>query len=231
MTISNRTAGFIVVALLLFGGWLYLARPEHKYRLTINVETPTGIKSASSVIAVYLGKISWGPVGGGVAAKGDATFLDLGDGRNLIATMTCGDKGERPDCVSYLAMKAFASYGTRISFKDLRNLQGAVPVNLTLLPTLVSFKDPSDVRSLRVVNPNDLSSVFGEGYRLKDASLSMVPVGFWPFDLAGLLGEPVTRGIERKLPWINDWKARGLGGQISTFPDRFTVNVPYFTRR
>ncbi len=229
--ISGRAVGLVAATLVLFGGWLYLARPEHKYRLTINVETPRGIKSASSVIAVYLGKISWGPVGGVVAAKGDAIFLDLDDGHNLIATMTCGEKGERPDCIVYLAMKAFVSSGIQVRFKDLRSLQGTVPVSLALLPTLVTFKNPEDFTSARVVNPNDLSSAFGEGYRLKDASLSMVPVGLWPFDLGGLLGEPVTRGIERKLPWINDWRARGLAGQISTFPDHFTVNIPYFTRR
>ena len=58
--ISPRTAGLVVVVFSLFGGWLYLARPEHKYRLTVNVETPEGVKSASGVIAVYLGKVSWG---------------------------------------------------------------------------------------------------------------------------------------------------------------------------
>jgi hypothetical protein len=31
----------------------------------------------------------------------------------------------------------------------------------------------------------------------------VVPNGFWPLDFGGPLGEPVTRGIEAKLPWWN----------------------------
>jgi hypothetical protein len=30
-----------------------------------------------------------------------------------------------------------------------------------------------------------------------------VPNGAWPLDFGGALGEPVTRGIEAKLPWWN----------------------------
>ena len=29
-----------------------------------------------------------------------------------------------------------------------------------------------------------------------------VPNGVWPLDFGGSLGEPVTRGIEAKLPWL-----------------------------
>jgi hypothetical protein len=29
-----------------------------------------------------------------------------------------------------------------------------------------------------------------------------VPNGLWPLDFGGPLGEPVTRGIEAKLPWL-----------------------------
>jgi hypothetical protein len=31
----------------------------------------------------------------------------------------------------------------------------------------------------------------------------VVPNGFWPLDFGGALGEPVTRGIAAKLPWLN----------------------------
>jgi hypothetical protein len=30
----------------------------------------------------------------------------------------------------------------------------------------------------------------------------VVPNGFWPVDFGGPLGEPVTRGIPAKLPWL-----------------------------
>ncbi len=31
----------------------------------------------------------------------------------------------------------------------------------------------------------------------------VVPNGWWPLDFGGPLGEPVTRGIEARLPWLN----------------------------
>ena len=34
-------------------------------------------------------------------------------------------------------------------------------------------------------------------------SAEVVPNGYWPLDFGGALGEPVTRGIEAKLPWLN----------------------------
>ena len=30
-----------------------------------------------------------------------------------------------------------------------------------------------------------------------------MPNGLWPLDFGGPLGEPVTRGIEAKLPWLD----------------------------
>jgi hypothetical protein len=30
----------------------------------------------------------------------------------------------------------------------------------------------------------------------------VVPNGYWPLDFGGALGEPVSRGIAAKLPWL-----------------------------
>jgi hypothetical protein len=43
---------------------------------------------------------------------------------------------------------------------------------------------------------------FGKRFRLQGVSAEVVPNGFWPLDFGGSLGEPVTRGIEAKLPWL-----------------------------
>ena len=37
---------------------------------------------------------------------------------------------------------------------------------------------------------------------LRGLTAEMVPNGLWPIDFGGVLGEPVTRGIETKLPWL-----------------------------
>jgi hypothetical protein len=48
-----------------------------------------------------------------------------------------------------------------------------------------------------------MTAAFGNGFRLHGISVEAVPNGVWPLDFGGPLGEPVTRGIEAKLPWLN----------------------------
>ena len=38
---------------------------------------------------------------------------------------------------------------------------------------------------------------------LQGLTAEVVPNGYWPLDFGGVLGEPVTRGIQAKLPWLN----------------------------
>src|SRR6202165_2976737 len=65
-------------------------RPGHKYRLTVEVETPEGVKSASGVMAVHPDR-SYSR-GGHTATRGDAVFVDLGGGKNLVALLAHVDK-------------------------------------------------------------------------------------------------------------------------------------------
>jgi len=236
-----------LVAIVVVGSLIYLNRPDHKYRLTIDIQTPDGIKSGSSVIAVYHAKdggIIPG-VGGGTGIKGDAIFIDLGGGRNLVALLAQGEHASYVDGMDGLAWRAFLAAGyskpsagtstapdasPKILFSDVKNLTGTVPVTGPLIPTLATFKDVNDPKSIVEVRSDDLTSVFGSGYRIQSLSLTMLPVGLWPLDFGGFLGEPVTKGIENKLPWISQLKSKNLGGRIQTYPDRVVANVPYFTR-
>ncbi|QWG22846.1 hypothetical protein KMZ93_23305 [Bradyrhizobium sediminis] len=222
----------VIIAGLLFGGLIYLNRPDHKYRLTVEVQTPDGVRSGSGVMAIYQGKIS-GPLPeavAGVSMKGDAVYVDLGGGRNLIAILAHGENASYYDGMGFLAMNAFAAAGRKVPFKEVKLLSGTVQLYGNLIPTLVTFADVADPKTARVLAPPNIEAAFGAGYHLKRVTLEMLPAGLWPFDFGGPLGEPVTRGVERRLPWIAHRKSQGLGGRIDTHPSRFTVNVPYFVR-
>ena len=82
-------------------------------------------------------------------------------------------------------------------------MTGIVPVKGALIPVLVTFADPANPGTARVVPPDDAEAVLGKGYRLHGVTAEVVPNGFWPLDFGGALGEPVTRGIATKLPWLN----------------------------
>lgn len=192
----------MLLAALVVGDQIRINRPAHKYRMTVEVETPEGIKSASSILAVtpYRG---YNP-GGITRTSGEAVFVDLGSGKNLAALLVHRDKALDFDGINYVALRAYpAATGSRVNFNDMNKQTGVVPVKGSLVPVLVTFANPKDPASTRTVLPEEIEAVFGRGYRLRGITAEVVPNGLWPIDFGGPLGDPVTRGIENKLPWLN----------------------------
>jgi hypothetical protein len=190
-----------LLAALVIGDQIRINRPGHKYRLTVEVETPDGVKSASGVMAVHPDR-SYSR-GGQTRTKGDAVFVDLGGGKNLLALLAHIDKSVELDGMSYVALRAYNVAGRKVSFNDMNRMTGAVPVTGALIPVLVTFTNPDDPATARAVPPDDLEAALRKGFRLHGISAEVVPNGLWPLDFGGPLGEPVTRGIETKLPWWN----------------------------
>jgi hypothetical protein len=191
-----------LLAVLVVGDQIRINRPGHKYRLTVVVETPEGIKSASNVIAVFPDRGY--SRGGHTRIGGDAIFLDLGSGKNLVSLLAHLDKSLDLDGMNYLALRAYgAARGGRVSFREMSQMSGAVPVTGELIPVMLTFADPGDPGSARLVAPDDMERTMGKGFRLHSMTAEVVPNGWWPIDFGGRLGEPVTRGIETRLPWLN----------------------------
>jgi hypothetical protein len=192
-----------LLAALVIGDQIRINRPGHKYRLTVEVETPEGVKSASGVMAVHPDR-SYSR-GGRTQTKGDAVFVDLGGGRNLVALLAHIDDGKLDlDGINYVPLRAYgAAGGKRVTFNDLNRLTGMVPVRDALIPVLVTFTDPKNPGSVGLVVPDDVEATLGKGFRLHAITAEVVPNGVWPLDFGGPLGAPVTRGIEARLPWLN----------------------------
>ena len=192
-----------LLAALYIGDQIRINRPGHKYRLTVEVETPDGRKSASGVMAVHPDR-SYSR-GGHTKAVGDAVYVDLGGGKNLVALLAHIDKNLELDGMNYVALRAYiaAAGGKRVSFNDMNRQTGVVPVTGALIPVLVTFADPANPGTARQVPPENAEATLGTGYRLHGISAEVVPNGFWPLDFGGALGEPVTRAIHAKLPWLN----------------------------
>lgn len=191
-----------LLAALVIGDHIRINRPGHKYRMAVEVQTPGGTRSASGIVAVtpYRG---YNPRGN-TSTSGEAVFVDLGDGKNLVALLAHLDSTLDIDGVNYVALRAYpAATGKRVNFKDMNKQTGVVPVTGAQVPVLLTFADPADPTSAKVVPPDDAETVLGKGYRLRGITAEVVPNGLWPVDFGGPLGEPVTRGIAGKLPWLN----------------------------
>jgi hypothetical protein len=190
-----------LLAALFIGDQVRINRPGHKYRLTVEVDTPDGLKAASGVLSVHPDRGY--SRRGHTATKGDAVFVDLGGGKNLVALLAHIDKTVDLDDINYVALRAYKAAGRNPTFNELSGMTGAAAVTGALIPVLVTFADPADPATARNVAPDGLEGVFGKGFRLHGMTAEVVPNGLWPLDFGGPLGEPVTRGIEAKLKWLN----------------------------
>jgi hypothetical protein len=98
--------------------------------------------------------------------------------------------------------------------KRLSKLSGAAELRGSDVPTLVTFGDPTDPSTARVIRPDEFRNAFGTDVRFGGAFLEMT-------------SDPLTRGISR-LPWAGDYqkeilferrlRATGGGGGGSLMP-------------
>ena len=193
------------VALLLalvIGDRIRINRPDHKYRLTIAIETADGLKTAAGVFSVHPDRGY--SRGGKTRTKGDAIPLDLGGGKQLLVLLAVGDDGPLDlEEINFLAVRAYAATGQRAVFKQMDRVTGVAAVPPEYMPVLATFSDPANPSTMRAVKAADLSSTFGSDVRLRRMTIEFVPNGLWPLDFGGAFGEPVTRGIRKTLPWLN----------------------------
>lgn len=218
----RRLAIFAATLAALWAG-LAFAFPDytHRFRLTVEVDTPGGPRSGSSVIQVERKDVRWAPAPGRYvfAVRGEGVFLDLGGGRNLVAVLAHGDNAEDVDQIITLWVEAHGHYRwDEDVWSGRKELQGVVELKPPLIPTLVTFADPLDPNTVRVVRPQGFAETFGPGFRFRRAMLEMVPTGRWPLSALGLSpGVPVTQGaIERRLPWLVGMRTT-LAGTTTVF--------------
>lgn len=192
----------------------------YRFRLTVEVDTPRGVRVGSSVMQVRYG-VSHNFNGGGQQADvdldGEAVFVDLGDGRHMIAVLghpllLSGAYDQRfmpadvffPDTSGPRQMRKLQASG--------KKLQGGADLAVEQIPSLATFERPADPASARVVygraigtvadgagerelgiHIDEIAEVFGAGYALRRVRLDVVPEN-----------TPITRQIEQRLPWLND---------------------------
>jgi hypothetical protein len=140
--------------------------------------------------------------------KGEAIFVDLGHGKNLIALLGWGQVGEDEDKIVHLISAALAPH-VRGDWKEECKLRGRGDLPSSYFPTLITFSDLKNPATAKVVNPVDLAATFGSGYSLRRITLETT-------------SDAVTRGIEKKLPW---WSLPGRPAAVAWLAWRAGQNV------
>jgi hypothetical protein len=191
----------IVLALVLVGVVVWKHRTEKfRFRMTVEIDTPAGLRSGSSVIENRIRHFI--PImmdGAGIqfTTRGEAVAVDLPDGRTLFLLV-------RPD-YNYLgavrnaanagsALPVFArQYDFQSEAKFARDMRrtGAV---VTIPPSehwtrMIWFRDPADPGSFEQVDPAALAASLGPGISLRRITVRASE-------------EEIGRDILKRLPWV-----------------------------
>ncbi|WP_341713052.1 hypothetical protein [Erythrobacter sp.] len=198
--------------------------PTYRYRMTVEVETPDGLRTGSSVIEVETARSGGIPNYGSVQNRyrGEAVAVDLGDAGVLFALLRSKQRVDWAGNIMFLvAPPGVSADGDRFRGRYQNMLAMRREVSLpqfyktshterrsTGIPMLVTFEDLSDPTTIIEVDPDNLAATFGDGYSLKRVAVQMT-------------NEPVTVGIVNRLGWLDNLAA------YRTIPDNpFTNTLP-----
>ncbi|WP_066268991.1 hypothetical protein [Blastomonas sp. CCH3-A3] len=79
-------------------------------------------------------------------------------------------------------------------------------------PMLVRFRDINDPTTVERVDPDALAASFGEGVKLRRVTVQ-------------LTDDPVTKGIEKRLKWLDSYRKTNFDGTSSFIEDLTTEEL------
>jgi hypothetical protein len=224
---TRRLALWVLASVALIYGWYQINYPTctFRYKLTAEVMTPEGLKTGSSVIEVNYSHNA--DYGGGNApdlnAVGEAVFIPIDQKRLFVVTLT-NDAADRTGKqfrgyyyepkylwgaldLYALPLKTFNldwkldERGLCRQVEEVAKTNRRFPAPLPSLPTLVVFEDVNDPYSVKVVQPDKLFDVLGEGYALQNVWLQITT-------------EIPTNTEMRMFPWwqakSEEWKSKWI---------------------
>ena len=196
----------------------------YSFRLSVSVKVDDETKTETGVIRVvhempprWIGQVRTLKT----TVEGDAVFIDLGRHGHVIAILGKETSGQ----IVGLGEIVSDAFGIRIPAED-----GTLPRTLfrrsdrrrkcRRRPCPHSLPSPicKTQRPHEIVNPRDFPTAFGDRVKLESVRIEITD-------------EPVSRGIERKLPWLKENKTGYLHGKpICTAADLPCLDGGRFTQ-
>jgi hypothetical protein len=182
---------------------------SYRYRITIEVDTADGVKAGSSVLETktiqYPRWVTLGANDHQTTVRGEAVFVELGGGRNLVALLALRPHAEDGRAALF-APRSFFSIVEGVPHdiewtKQLSTMSGRRPYAGDRRPTLVTFADPNNPASVREVPFEDPQSVLAPDVQSVRAWIDLTK-------------DPVTENLKTKLPWIDQFASAEIAWRI-----------------
>ena len=156
--------------------------------MTVEVETPEGLKTGSAVREVKV-VIAHPEIQGlndtRAFVKGEAVVIDLGK-RGLLFALMHPDDSYRVVFEAFPGPPGLTMEGLEY-YAHLKNVSAIIEPGSIPDPNFVTFKNIADPKSIWPVDSKNMSSLFGKGIKLKQISIQMTD-------------EPITHVIEDIIP-------------------------------
>lgn len=216
-TFDWRGTAYLLLVLVVLGSLTGCGTPPRTLfsRFTIEVETPEGLRTGSTVAKYsirpndgFLSGLSM--TGTYVFFWGEATMVDLGD-RGILFCLIYSDYERDDQSLSQgdFVLRLFPK-PDRIDQLPayLDGLIRSQPKTMVLnaqLPLLVRFRDLADPMTAERVDPNDLEASFGAGVRIVRSEFEILkkPEPRWWQWFSPPAEIPVTKAIQAVLPWLS----------------------------
>lgn len=212
--------------------------PDYRYRLTVELETPEGLQTGSSVIAVSTAVAGRNSIAtpGAVShrVKGEAVAVDLGARGTLFALLRSEGNSDWASNVVFRFAPAVrrtldadgkfdsaayfeAQFAAMLKRREPIELPRTFPdigqlKDQPARPMLVRFADITDPRTVEKVDSDDLAASFGQGVKLKRITVQ-------------LTDDPVTTGIEKRLGWLEGHRRKHFDGTPTSSEDMTEIRL------
>ncbi|MEP5937553.1 MAG: hypothetical protein ABJ239_04445 [Erythrobacter sp.] len=178
---------------------------QFSYRMTLEIDTPSGIRSSSAVRRVkktepYFDGF-FGPTAPRWTAEGEAVAIDLPNGRPLFAVLAGApyNSSQPHQTMARLFDSRNAMLGQEIDLWTSQGGDALLNNREVLRPMLVVLVEPSDPASVVEIDPSGESDKLGHGVSIQKISVA-------------LTGEAPGFTLVERYPWISSYSNKWLNG-------------------
>ena len=202
----------IAIAVVLV--WSRFSWASYRYVLTVEVETPDGLRTGSAVHEMRAKKELLSLRDGATASiefRGEALRVDLGDGKAVFVLVQPAERTEETLVpIVNAALDPAYTRGGIGNLESIRRISRGRASSEASLSTansqlrFVRFLDEKKPETVEAVSPDAFETAFGKGYDLRAIRIETTD-------------RPVTDEIRTQLPWLEQ-DGEPLKGTLSGIP-------------